>query len=162
MMELPSRHHSSLCLDSWNYWARERGVLDTSCVSSHSWGSLSLRGIISSAIIFLQFSWLSLESAKRRSCNSMDHSPLGSSVHGVLQAKNTGVGCHALLQGIFPTQGSNPYLFKFPALGGRFFTTNATCKALKMSYLSVTRIILVLKGIKLLLQLQRLWWKLSL
>ena len=25
--------------------------------------------------------------------------------------KNTGVGCHFLLQGIFPTQGSNPYLF---------------------------------------------------
>ena len=24
--------------------------------------------------------------------------------------KNTGVGCHALLQGIFPTQGSNPCL----------------------------------------------------
>ena len=24
--------------------------------------------------------------------------------------KDTGVGCHALLQGIFPTQGSNPYL----------------------------------------------------
>ena len=24
--------------------------------------------------------------------------------------KNTGVGCHALLQGIFPTQGSNPDL----------------------------------------------------
>ena len=23
-------------------------------------------------------------------------------------SKNTGVGCHALLQGIFPTQGSNP------------------------------------------------------
>ena len=89
-------------------------------------------------------------------CSSMDHSPLGSSVHGVLQAKNTGMGCHALLRGIFPTQGSNPYLFKFPALGGRFFTTNATCKTLKMSYLSVTRIILVLKEIKLLLQLQRL------
>ena len=30
---------------------------------------------------------------------------------GILQArKNTGVGCHALLQGIFPTQGSNPGL----------------------------------------------------
>ena len=26
---------------------------------------------------------------------------------------NTGVGCHALLQGIFPTQGSNP---RSPAL----------------------------------------------
>ena len=24
--------------------------------------------------------------------------------------KNNGVGCHALLQGIFPTQGSNPHL----------------------------------------------------
>ena len=24
--------------------------------------------------------------------------------------KNTGVGCHALLQGVFPTQGSNPCL----------------------------------------------------
>ena len=25
-------------------------------------------------------------------------------------SKNTGVGCHFLLQGIFPTQGSNPGL----------------------------------------------------
>ena len=25
-------------------------------------------------------------------------------------SKNTGVGCHSLLQGIFPTQGSNPHL----------------------------------------------------
>ena len=34
----------------------------------------------------------------------------GSSVHGILQVKNTGMGCHALLQRIFPTQGSNPCL----------------------------------------------------
>ena len=34
-------------------------------------------------------------------CNSMDHSPPGSS------GKNTGVSCHALLQEIFLTQGSN-------------------------------------------------------
>ena len=40
----------------------------------------------------------------------MDYSPPGSSVHGDSSAKNTGVGCHALLQGIFPTQGSNPDL----------------------------------------------------
>ena len=26
--------------------------------------------------------------------------------------KNTGVGCHALLQGIFPTQGSSPHLLR--------------------------------------------------
>ena len=40
----------------------------------------------------------------------MDCSPPGSSVHGDSPGKNTGVGCHTLLQGIFPTQGSNPRL----------------------------------------------------
>ena len=34
----------------------------------------------------------------------------GSSVLGDSLGKNTGVGCHALLQGIFPAQGSNPGL----------------------------------------------------
>ena len=34
--------------------------------------------------------------------------PPGSSVHGVSPGTNTGVGCHALLQGIFPIQGLNP------------------------------------------------------
>ena len=33
---------------------------------------------------------------------------VGSSVHGILQGKNTEVRCHALLQGIFPTQELNP------------------------------------------------------
>ena len=40
----------------------------------------------------------------------MDCSPPGSSVHEDSPGKNTGVGCHAFLQGIFPTQGSNPGL----------------------------------------------------
>ena len=40
-------------------------------------------------------------------CDPMDCSPPGSSVHGDSPGKNTRVGCHALLQGIFPTQGSN-------------------------------------------------------
>ena len=43
-------------------------------------------------------------------CNPMDCSPPGSSVHGDSPDKNTVVGCHALLQGIFLTQGSNPGL----------------------------------------------------
>ena len=43
-------------------------------------------------------------------CNLMDYSPPGSTVHGDSPGKNTGVGCHALLQGIFQTQGSNPGL----------------------------------------------------
>ena len=40
----------------------------------------------------------------------MGYSLPGNSVHEISQAKNTGLGCHALLQGIFPTQGSNPRL----------------------------------------------------
>ena len=40
-------------------------------------------------------------------CNLMDCSPPGSSVHGDSPGKNTGVHCHALFQGIFPTQGLN-------------------------------------------------------
>ena len=41
-------------------------------------------------------------------CNPMDCSPAGSSVHGDSSGKNTGAGCYVLLQGIFPTQRSNP------------------------------------------------------
>ena len=51
-------------------------------------------------------------------CDTMDCSPPGSSVPGDFPGKNMGVGCHALCQGIFPTQGSNP---GFPLAGG-FFT----------------------------------------
>ena len=40
----------------------------------------------------------------------MDCSLPGSSVHGDSPGKNSGVGCCALLQRIFPTQGSNPGL----------------------------------------------------
>ena len=40
----------------------------------------------------------------------MDCSPPGPFVHGILQARNTGVGCYALLQGTFPTQGLNSHL----------------------------------------------------
>ena len=43
-------------------------------------------------------------------CNPMGCSPPGFSVHGDSPGKNIGVGCLALLQGIFPTQGSNPDL----------------------------------------------------
>ena len=42
--------------------------------------------------------------------NPMDCSLSGSSVHGGTPGKNTGVGCHTLLQGISPTQGSKPGL----------------------------------------------------
>ena len=41
-------------------------------------------------------------------CHLMDSSLLGSSVHRDSPGKNSRVNCHALLQGIFSTQGSNP------------------------------------------------------
>ena len=50
--------------------------------------------------------------------------------------KDSGVGCHALLQGIFLTQGCwNPHLS--PALAGKFFTASTTQDAL--SILSVMK-----------------------
>ena len=43
-------------------------------------------------------------------CDPMDCSSPGSSVHGDSPGKNIGVGCHALLQGIFLTKGWKPGL----------------------------------------------------
>ena len=43
-------------------------------------------------------------------CNPTDCNPPGSFVQGDSLGKITGVGCYALLQGIFLTQGSNPGL----------------------------------------------------
>ena len=45
----------------------------------------------------------------------MGCSPAGSSVRGISPGKNTGVSCHFLLQGIFPTQGSNLCLLRWQA-----------------------------------------------
>ena len=43
-------------------------------------------------------------------CDLVDCNPPGSPVHGYSPVRKTGVGCHALLQGIFPAQGSNLHL----------------------------------------------------
>ena len=57
------------------------------------WGAIAFSGlIVQSRSIF----W-----------DPMDCSPPGS-VHGDSPGENTGKGCHAILQGIFPTQGLNP------------------------------------------------------
>ena len=51
-------------------------------------------------VLVSQFCWALCDSC----------SPPGSSVQGHSPGKNIGVGCHARLQGIFPTQESNPGL----------------------------------------------------
>ena len=65
--------------------------------------------------------WMSLQSF-RTLCNPMNCSPPGLSVHGDSPGKNTGGGCHTLLQGIFLTQGLN-CISCGPCIAGRFFTT---------------------------------------
>ena len=60
--------------------------------------------------LYLSVQFSSITQSCPTLCDSMDCGPSGSSVHGNSPDKNTGVGCHALLQGIFQTQGSNPSL----------------------------------------------------
>ena len=43
-------------------------------------------------------------------CHPMSCNLPSSSVHGIFPGKNTGVGCHFLLRGIFQTQGLNLHL----------------------------------------------------
>ena len=61
--------------------------------------------------IILELVFTEVKVSVAQSCPTLgdpvDCSPAGSSVHGDSPGKNTGVGCYALLQGIFPTQGSN-------------------------------------------------------
>ena len=52
----------------------------------------------------------SLNSLVSDSLRPSGPSPPGSSVHGILQTRNTGVGSHSLFQGVFPTQGLNQHL----------------------------------------------------
>ena len=62
-------------------------------------------------------------------CDSMDCNPPCSSVHGASPGKNTGVGCHALLQGTFLTQRENQRLLHLLHWQVGFFTTSATWEA---------------------------------
>ena len=56
---------------------------------------------------------LSVDSVMSDSFRHYGLYPPGSFVHEGSPGKNTGVGCHALLQGIFPTQGVNSSLLCF-------------------------------------------------
>ena len=76
--------------------------LEESWLTLHSW-NVQAPCLTLSVLCLVVQSCLTL-------CNPMDCRPLGSSVHGDSPGKNTGVDCHALLQGIFPTPGSIPGL----------------------------------------------------
>ena len=58
-------------------------------------------------------------------CDPMDCSLPGSSIHGIFLGKSTGVGCHFLLQGVFPIRDRT----RVSRIVGRRFTIWATREA---------------------------------
>ena len=66
--------------------------------------------------MLLHNSWVKENSKKLRSIlNESENKTYqnlwkANTIHGILQARITGVGCHNLLQGIFLIQGLNPHL----------------------------------------------------
>ena len=85
-------------------------------------------------------------------CYALSHSAVSDSLQpyglqpatvlcpGDFPGKNTGVGCHCLLQGIFPTQGSNLHLQRLP---------HWQADSLPLSHL----------GSPLFTELERWWWQ---
>ena len=56
----------------------------------------------------------------------MDRRLPGSSSHGIFPGKNTGVGCHFLLQGNLPDPGTEPVSLASPTAADGFFTMSTT------------------------------------
>ena len=104
---------------TWEPWSWNRCV----CLPASSVGSPALIPHSSPGFSILHFcqesSWnpflLCTYNVCAQSCptlgDPMDCSPPGSSVHGILPGKNTGVGCRFLLQGIFPTHSVCVYVY---------------------------------------------------
>ena len=84
--------------------------------SNFSYSQRFLYTFLSKEIIRLYLCWLEeyvlclVAQSCPTLCNHMNCSQPGSSGYGYSPGKNTGMGCHALLQCIFPTQGLNPDL----------------------------------------------------
>ena len=57
--------------------------------------------------------------------NPVDCRLPGSFSHGIFPGKNTGVGCHFLIQGNLPDPGTEPVSLASPTVADGFFTTSA-------------------------------------
>ena len=94
-------------MDKRAWWATVHGVMK----SRTRWSDYAQHSIFIRTCFFsstVQFS--SVAQSCLTLCDPIGCSPPGSFVHEDSPGKNTRVGCHALLQRIFPTQGSNPGL----------------------------------------------------
>ena len=78
----------------------------------------SFRTIHEARLTLVWWWWCALPQPYPALCDSMDCSPPGTSVHGDFPGKNSGVGCHFLLQG-----SSQPRDWTWiSCISGRFFT----------------------------------------
>ena len=89
----------------WTYiWKRNRLTdIENRLVVAKDLGRCGLKVGVSCAMCLVAQSCLTL-------WDPMDCSLPGLSVHGDSPGKNTGMDCHTLFQGIFPTQGLSPGL----------------------------------------------------
>ena len=116
---------TSLSLFTFMHWRRKWQPTPVFCVENPRDGGAWWAAVYGVAQSRTRLKWLSSSSSSPvpkysmlccvtesclTLCNPMDCSLPGSSVHGDSPGKNIGVYCHALLQGIFPTQGLNPGL----------------------------------------------------
>ena len=106
-------------LEIWHWWAYLQGSMETQRTDLRTqWGKQRVGPTERAALTYMAL--CCAEPLSRvQLWDPVDCSPLGSSVHGDSPGKNPGVGCYALLQGIFLAQGLNPGLLS--PLAGRFF-----------------------------------------
>ena len=94
----------------------------------------------------------------------MGCSPPGSSVHRIFAGKNTGVGCHFLLQRIFLTQGFNPglllcrlTLYCLSHQGNLIHSELQKNLSYIMTFIWVSQLILVVKNPPAMQEPQEMW-----
>ena len=95
-------------MDGGAWWAAIDGV--TQSRIRLKWLSSSSSSLLAYSVGFIIYDVHSCSVVSNSLWPHGLYSPPGSSVHGDSPGKNSGVDCHAPLQGIFPTQGLNPDL----------------------------------------------------
>ena len=114
MLQLwPQLSFAELPRNRWqipNGWGSKMRFAIFLFIAEKWWHSLKIVLPLRVTIAYSKYCTMLSSSAVSNSSWPIDCNPPGSSVHGDSLGKNTGVGCHALLQGICPIQGSNPGL----------------------------------------------------
>ena len=121
---------------TWTGWPNHNHCLLWNSVHLYLMAYFCLHGLLTSLLLWIQHLWTEKsESAEVAVCALNVYlvvsnllQPHGLSLARLLcpwdsPGKNTGVGCHFLLQGPFPDPGTKPLFSASPALASRFFPT---------------------------------------